>query len=211
MQNPLFATLSAARDRLARQGLLAPEGATVSLRDPASATLLLLDAAGREALQCPIENAAAKTGAAAAHAAIYRLRGDVGAIAAGGGYFGAALADFGGRLPQIFDEQARHLGRMGAPARTVAALAPELRQGGNAVLLEGLAVCLGVNCARMLHNAELFEKCAKAYVLAAASGARVGTLPWWVQRIVHGRLRRDERRAAQRIARGLLAEEARGY
>jgi hypothetical protein len=60
-------------------------------------------------------------------------------------------------------------------------------------------------------NAELLEKCAKAYVLAAATGQPVPTLPWWVCKIAIGRLHKDQRRAAERFAQALLPEETRGY
>jgi hypothetical protein len=60
-------------------------------------------------------------------------------------------------------------------------------------------------------NAELFEKCAKAYVLARATGLPMHTLPWWVCRIANGRLKKDQRRATERFALGLLPEEVKGY
>ena len=126
-----------------------------------------------------------------------------------GGLFGACLADFGGALPQVFDEQARHIGPMASTHS--AAIGPALGHGGNALLWQGVPLCLGTTCTRMALNAELFEKCAKAYVLAAATGGRVAQLPWLVRRIANGRLRKDQRRAAQAFARGELPVESRGY
>ena len=64
---------------------------------------------------------------------------------------------------------------------------------------------------RLALNTELFEKCAKAYVLAAASGGAVRPLPWLVRRVANGRLRKDRRAAVARWAQGLLPEEAKGY
>lgn len=46
---------------------------------------------------------------------------------------------------------------------------------------------------------------------ALAQGGKTRPLPWWVRRIAHGRLRRDERRAARRFRNGALPEEVKGY
>lgn len=154
---------------------------------------------------------AAGSDGASVHAAIYRLRRDVGAVALGGAPFGEALADFGGVLPVVFDEQARHIGRMGAAAQDAAGLADALRHGGNAFMFAGVPVCLGTTCQRMVLNAELFEKCAKAWVLATATGGSVRPLPWWVQFIANRRLMKDETRAVLRFAQGRFPDEARGY
>jgi hypothetical protein len=145
------------------------------------------------------------------HAAIYACRADVGAIAAGGGAFGLCLADFGAVMPGVFDEQARHLGCMPAGVEDPRDLAPRLGGGGNVLVARGLPVCLGMTASRATLNAELFEKCAKAYVLAMASGGHVRPLPWIVRTVANRRLLKDERRAAQRFGLGLLPEESRGY
>lgn len=223
----LAAALCAARARLAAQGLAGTVRASVSLRLPGGQGLLFLD--GSERPPRPLAVAPANTGAGAdpyapaLHAAIYARRADVGAVLIGGGRFGRALVGLGGAIPLAFDEQARHLGRMPPPglqgqgpgaaphAALDAALARALAPGGNAALLDGVVACLGTTCQRMVFNAELFEKCATAYVLACATGGPVTTLPWWVCRIATGRLARDQRRAAGRFAQGLLAEDVRGY
>jgi hypothetical protein len=72
-------------------------------------------------------------------------------------------------------------------------------------------MCLGMTAMRLALNAELFEKCAKAHVLAVAGGGRARALPWIVRFVANRRLRHDEQRAAQRFAQGLLAEETQGY
>ncbi|MGM9491051.1 hypothetical protein [Ideonella sp. YS5] len=190
------------RDRLAARQLLRGAGAGVSLRIPGSGELWFgaaADEAPRRLADVPL------------HTALYAARPDVGAIAVGGGVFGACLADFGGRMPEVFDEQARHLGRMGPAVRSTESFVTSLRAGGNALLVDGVTVCLGTTGSRLALNAELFEKCAKAYVLAAAAGGPVKPLPWWVRHIANGRLRKDQGRAAARLAQGLLPEESRGY
>jgi hypothetical protein len=100
---------------------------------------------------------------------------------------------------------------MGRPAWSDTDLAAALDITGNALLLRGQPMCLGTTCTRLALNAELFEKCAKAYVLAAAAGGRVKELPWLVRRIANGRLVKDERRAAQAFGRGELPVESSGY
>lgn len=158
-----------------------------------------------------VDWSAASPGDRQTHATIYQARHDVGAILVGGGAFGNCLADFGGAMPILFDEQARHIGYMGPPAGAERELPRALRRGGNAVLVRGVPVCLGATGTRMALNAELFEKCAKAYTLAKASGARFTLLPWWVAVIANGRLMKDEKRAAQCFASGQLPPESRGY
>lgn len=200
--------------RLRARRLLPQHGASLSLRIPGADAMWFgavgagAASDGEVALRVGIGAQAA--GEAMLHAAIYRMRPDVGAIAVGGGAYGTLLAGFGGRMAGLFDEQVRHLGRMPPPAAS-GELPPGLREGGNAFLQGGVPVCLGTTAARLAMNAELFEKCAKAYVLAAASGERIKALPWLVRFIANGRLRKDQRRAGTRFAAGLFAEESRGY
>lgn len=166
------------------------------------------DAAPRQIL---LERAVQTKSGAKIHAAVYGAREDVGAIAVGGGSYGRCLADFGGFMPQVFDEQARHLGGMPIPNNDLGAMPLSLREGGNAILVREAAVCLGMTAIRLALNAELFEKCAKAYVLAVATGGRVKPLPWLVRFVANRRLRKDEMRASRRFSKGLLPEETKGY
>jgi hypothetical protein len=211
LESSLTTTLLAARERCARQGYLGSNEAGLSTRLPGSTDFLFVDAGA--AAPWRLSWLDAQEGLLTLHAAIYRLRADVGAVLSGGGVFTTALHDFGGTMPVGFDEQARHLGRMPEAAPSIAALEmrPRLANGANTILVGSLPVCLGTTCQRLVLNAELVEKCAKAYVLAAATGEPVGELPWWVRKIAIGRLHKDQRRAAQRFALGLLPEETRGY
>jgi hypothetical protein len=197
------------RERLHGRQLLA-EDASVSLRIPGSEAMWF-GAAGDAAPTRLSWRAAPAGEGPALHAAVYAARADVGGVATCSGSFGLCLVDFGGVLPQVFDEQARHLGRMGPAAAAPGDVARALREGGNVVLVHGRPVCLGTTATRLALNAELFEKCAKAYVLAAATGGRVRPLPWIVRRVANGRLAKDERRAAERFLQGLLPEESKGY
>ena len=196
------------RERLQARRLLPAEAASLSLRIPASDKMWFGLATDAQPRQVPLH---AASGDSELHAAGYRARADVGAMAVGGAEFGRCLADFGGAMPQAFDEQARHLGPMGPAAAAVHDVARSLRRGGNVLLVQRRPVCMGMTAMRLALNAELFEKCAKAYVLAVAGGGRVRPLPWIVRRIANGRLRKDEERASRRFAQGQLPEETQGY
>ena len=209
----LTTTLRDARDRCARQGLLTSPQSGLSLRVPGRSSFMFLDAAAstpqRQSLRAlPFDVPLSLS----IHATVYRLRQDVGAVLSGGGAYSSALAELAHAMPLAFDEQARHLGRMHKAilTATVRELQETLRDGANTALVGDLPICMGTTCQRAVLNAELFEKCAKAYVLAAATGQPVSTLPWWVCRIAIGRLHKDQRHARQRFSRGLLPEESRG-
>jgi len=205
----LGALWPALRERLRAKELLGGDASGLSLRIPGIGMWF-----GRSANEVPVRvrlGADALPAGAEIHSAVYTVRPDVGAVAVGGGRFSARLADFGGRMPGVFDEQVRHLGRMGEPARGVGGIARALAEGGNVFVVGDTPVCLGTTAARLALNAELFEKTAKAWVLATAAGGQVRQLPWIVRWVANGRLMKDERRAAQRFATGLLPKETRGY
>lgn len=207
----LESTWRQTRERLAVKDLLGADAAALSLRCPGTSLMWLGDAGAAAPLLLDWRDADALPPAARTHARLYARRGDIGAIAWSAGPFGRCLADFGGRLPQVFDEQARHIGPMPAPLAAPAALASAQLGAGNAMLLAGQPLCLGTSARRLALNIELFEKCAKAYVLAAATGGRTRELPWWVRRIANGRLYKDQARAAAAFHRGELPSESTAY
>lgn len=192
-----------------RLSSLVESGSSVSLRIPGKECMWWgrLDDAAPTCIDWPEH----VMGDSQTHHAIYRARADVGAVLLGGGDFARSLGDFGGVMPILFDEQARHIGHMGVPAASVQDLAAALQRGGNAVLIKGVPVTLGTTGTRMALNAQLFEKCAKAFTLAKASGARMTLLPWWVVLVANRRLMKDEKRATQCFARGEIPPENRGY
>jgi hypothetical protein len=192
-----------------RLSSLVESGSSVSLRIPGKECMWWgrLDDAAPTCIDWPEH----VMGDSQTHHAIYRARADVGAVLLGGGDFARSLGDFGGVMPILFDEQARHIGHMGVPAASVQDLAAALQRGGNAVLIKGVPVTLGTTGTRMALNAQLFEKCAKAFTLAKASGARMTLLPWWVVLVANSRLMKDEKRATQCFARGEIPPENRGY
>ncbi|WP_371181558.1 hypothetical protein [Xanthomonas sacchari] len=198
------------RERLAAKRLLGDDAVALALRCPGT-TAMCCGALAAERPQWLDWRDPALPAAAQVHAQVYARRPDVGASAWSAGLFGLRLVDVGGVLPQVFDEQARHIGPMPAPLSAAEALATAPAGGGSALLLGARPLCLGITAQRLALNVELFEKCAKAYVLAAATGGRVRELPWWVRRIANGRLRKDQRRAAAAFAAGELPVESKGY
>jgi ribulose-5-phosphate 4-epimerase/fuculose-1-phosphate aldolase len=143
----------------------------------------------------------------AVHAAVYRTRGDSGAIVHSHQQWASALRLLPRPMPGIFDEQVRQLGRrVERLPFSNSALSKEairkLKRGDNAFLFGNGVLLLGMTCDRAVFNAELIEKCAKAYVLACATGRPVGTIPLYVRVIAGRRLLKDERRSAESYARG---------
>ncbi|MDH0863943.1 hypothetical protein [Mitsuaria sp. GD03876] len=224
--DPGGAAWHALRQRLLARGLLMARADSLSVRDPATRRMWWGTEADALARPLPLAtgdappallvrsaavSAAATAAAIALHRAVYAARDDVCAVLVGGGAFGRRLADFGGCMPSVFDEQIRQLGRMAPPTDDLARLPRALSGGGNAALHAGQVLLLGMTPDRLALNAELFEKCAKAWVSAAAGGARVRTLPWLVRHVANGRLMKEQARARDQVRRGCLPEETRGY
>lgn len=205
MQAQLQADWLAARERLAAKGLLQADAAALSLRVPGSDRIWHGDA--RDDAPRLIDGPQAGGVAAT----VFAARPDVCAVVCGGGRFGGLLHAFGGCLPAVFDEQVRHLGRMPAAQSLRPGWHAALAGGANVLLLDGLPLVLGTTATRGVLNAELFEKCAKAGVLAIAAGGAIEPLPWIVRHVANSRLLKDEARARARVAQGRLPEESRGY
>ncbi len=139
------------------------------------------------------------------HRTVYLTRPDAGAVLMNHQPWASALAQSGPGMPGIFDEQIRHLGS------TVAVLdysavnvinCAFLDTGANAYVLNQHVLCLGMTLDRLVFNAELLEKCAKAFILATSTGKPVGRIPWLVRWIANGRLMKDERHSARQYAAG---------
>ncbi|MAK92029.1 MAG: hypothetical protein CMI13_12440 [Oleibacter sp.] len=161
------------------------------------------------------------------HQWLYAQRTDISAIVSASGEYGAYLARLStlpdamnahkGKahkntgMPGIFDEQVRHLGIMRAPANNLKQASSALQCNGNLAILFGQNIVMGMTANRLILNAELFEKSAKAYVLAAATGGQIKQLPWLVRFFANRRLLKDQKRAREAIAMGRLPDESRGY
>lgn len=198
------------RARLAAKGLLQHAQASLALRCPGQHHMWCGLTARSEPQLIDLQQSALPS-PFRVPAEVLAARPDVGALLWGGGPYSACLADFGSELPQVFDEQARHIGPMAPACAEPAQLRKALRQRGNVLLWQGVPLCLAVTATRLALNSELLEKCAKAYVLAIAAGGQVEALPWLVRYIANGRLRKDQRRAALAYGRGVYPEESKAY
>jgi ribulose-5-phosphate 4-epimerase/fuculose-1-phosphate aldolase len=219
------ATLLEGCRRLAGKGFLNAPSDSFSMRVPGSTEMIFasgchdwrqVGVADLQAVSFSVRDGSSGLHAAILHAAIYRERADVGAVAISSPKGARLLAHCGGCFPTLFDEQARHIGAPAKPLAEAASLRVDLvtktfRRGTNAVLLGEQLLCLGVTCERVLCNSELYEKCAQAYVIAHASGNRIREIPGWVRLIANRRLLRDEYRAAASYRHGVTPEGIGGY
>ncbi|WP_390905498.1 class II aldolase/adducin family protein [Occallatibacter riparius] len=152
----------------------------------------------------------------ALHSCIYKERPDVGSIAISSPKGARILAQSGANLPPLFDEQLRHIGPPGVARLEKVELCSQLvkdafRRGRNAALLGAGLICLGMTCERAVFNAELFEKCAQAFVISRATGVRASIIPRWVQIVATRRLRRDQRKAAASLLNGQIPDQLSAY
>ena len=206
--------------RLASKGFFNTPANSFSMRIPGSMEMILTS--GHEDWRqigiADLHTASllAHEGLSGLHASIYQERADVGAVAISSPKGVRLLARYGGRLPPVFDEQVRHIGSSVGPLQDEEKahgdmLRKTFRRGANAALLGERLLCLGMTCDRVLFNTELYEKCSQAYVIAKASGSRIGFIPLWVRLIANRRLLKDERRAAASYRNGHIPEGINAY
>ncbi len=148
----------------------------------------------------------------AMHAAIYQVRPDVNALIHTHQVYTSALTLVKAPIPALFDEQARFLGRSVeiipyAPSGTGLlknAVAKHVRNHNNAFMMQNHgALVFGHDMERAIHNVEILEKCALAYLLALCTERKVSKIPLAVREIAFAKLRKDQKK----IERG---EEAKG-
>jgi ribulose-5-phosphate 4-epimerase/fuculose-1-phosphate aldolase len=206
--------------RLASKGFLNTASDSFSLRIPGAMEMISTsghaDWSRIEVTDLQTRSLFSKDGLNGLYASIYRARTDVGAVAISSPRGVRLLAGYGGVLPPIFDEQVRQIGSSVGPLcyqKGVDAdgVRKTFGRGANAALLGHQLVCLGMTCERVLLNTELYEKCARAYVIAKASGGPIGSIPFWVRLIAKQRLRKDERRAAASYRNGCIPEGINAY
>lgn len=199
------------QSRFITKGLFGSPGDSFSMRIPGKPEFLLVrpdhEKPESVSINCPGENVPGL------HARLYRTRADAGAVLISATPWSAALANAAETIPLLFDEQARHIGKVAAPVRSgdLGGLESALLGGANIAIIGEQRLCLGVTPERIVFNAELFEKCAKAFVVALSSGRRIKRIPWWVQSIAGGRLRKDQVRAAESLAAGRIPEGMNAY
>jgi ribulose-5-phosphate 4-epimerase/fuculose-1-phosphate aldolase len=169
--------------------------------------LLEVDAQGSYTVRLAATETAASVQLLRWHLAVYRHRSDVGAILANHQPWAQALNQLGCGMPGIFDEQIRHLGTSVKLLENKSVDDGQyqwLRRGENAFVLNQNVLCLGMTLDRCVFNAELLEKCSKAFVLATCTGKPVDKIPWLIRYIANGRLMKDEKYAASQHALGQI-------
>ena len=144
--------------------------------------------------------------ACAAHAAVYRLRADAGGILTARQPWASRLARLPEPMPAVFDEQVRQLGQ-----RVERFSSDAVRGGANAFLVNDGVLIIGFTAARAVLNAELLEKCAKAYLLASLTGRSIGRIPMLIRIVAGRRLRKDQKRAAEFYSRGEMPPDFSTY
>jgi hypothetical protein len=197
--------------RLRTRSLFGGPGDSLSVRVPGREEFLFATPERSEPKAVPFQTTGLE--AADLHAAIYRFRKDAGGVLIGQTPWSTALANIGATIPTLFDEQARHIGSAGKPIAVGrhTRLLRALKGGTNVAIYGDQRICIGTTPSRVVFNAELFEKCAKAFVIAHAGGDRIGKLPGWVRCIAGARLRKDQKRAALSYARGRIPEGMDAY
>jgi hypothetical protein len=208
--------LRQAAARLRSNGLLRPNDST-SLRVPGTGHFLYLQTGASETSDFSLTER--QIGEVETHRLVYTVRPDVGAVLFGSLPFGSQLHQAGAIVPSVFDAQLRCLGaetlRITTPSDPPSAQ-QAFRNGANAfVVLDfgapARALCFGFALDLLLFNTELLEKCAKAYLVAAATGMPIRRLPWFVRWIATRRLAKDSRLAAGHFARGAAANIKKPY
>ena len=206
MQNEIQRQLTDAVNRLRSKGLFVTGKDRLSLRIPGERQFLLTVGDNGDFETITFE-------ADSLHATVYRLRGDAGAILIGSNRWSVAIAAIGTSPPVMYDEQARHIGKIPAivDSSNSSGLETAIVSGATVIHFGELCIRIGVTRDRAVFNAELYEKCATAYVLAHSSGGRIKKIPGWVQYIAGGRLRKDQKRAAESYAVGKIPEGMNAY
>lgn len=145
----------------------------------------------------------------AMHGAIYQARGDVNAVIHTHQVYVSALTLIHMPIPALFDEQARFLGRSVeiipyAPSGTGLlknTVAKHVQNHNNAFMMQNHgALVFGTDMERAVHNVEILEKCALAYLVAICSERKVSKIPAPVREIAFAKLRKDQKRIEEMTA-----------
>ncbi len=139
----------------------------------------------------------------AMHGAVYQVRKDVNAIVHTHQVYTSALTLIKAPIPALFDEQTRFLGRSVdiipyAPSGTSLlknAVAKHVKNHNNAYMMQNHgALIFGHDMERAVHNVEILEKCALAYLLAICSERKISKIPLAVREIAFSKLRNDQKK-----------------
>jgi L-ribulose-5-phosphate 4-epimerase len=150
----------------------------------------------------PIEGHLKPSVESAMHGAVYQVRADVNAIVHTHQAYVSALTLIKTPIPALFDEQARFLGRSVeiipyAPSGTgflKNIVAKHVKNHNNAFMMQNHgALVFGHDMERAVHNVEILEKCALAYLLALCSERKISRIPLAVREIAFDKLRKDQK------------------
>ena len=139
----------------------------------------------------------------AMHGAVYQARADVNAIVHTHQAYVSALTLIKTPIPALFDEQARFLGRSVeiipyAPSGTGMlknTVAKHVKNQNNAFMMQNHgALVFGHDMERAVHNVEILEKCALAYLLAICSERKISKIPLAVREVAFAKLRKDQKK-----------------
>ena len=142
----------------------------------------------------------------AMHGAIYQARPDVNAVIHTHQAHVSALTLIKAPIPALFDEQARFLGRSVdiipyAPSGTGMlknTVAKHVKNHNNAFMMQNHgALVFGHDMERAIHNVEILEKCALAYLLAICSERKLSKIPLAVREVAFAKLRKDQKKIEQ--------------
>ena len=145
----------------------------------------------------------------AMHGAIYQARGDVNAIIHTHQVYASALTLIKAPIPALFDEQARFLGRTiqiipYAPSGTGLLknqVAKHVKTHNNAFMMQNHgALVFGHDIERAMHNVEILEKCALAYLVAICSERQISKIPLAVREIAFAKLRSDQKKVEKGLS-----------
>ena len=137
------------------------------------------------------------------HGAIYQVRDDVNAIVHTHQVYTSTLTMIGAPIPSLFDEQARFLGRSVeiipyGPSGTGMLknkIVKHVQNHNNAYMMRNHgALIFGHDMLRAVHNVEILEKCALAYLIAICSERKVSKIPLIVREVAFAKLRKDQKK-----------------
>ena len=140
----------------------------------------------------------------ALHAGIYVTRADVQAVVHTHQVYASTLALINKPIPALFDEQVRFLGRSVeiipyAPSGTgflKNAIVKHIKNHNNAYIMKNHgALCFGQDVERAVHNVEILEKCALAYLLTLCTEQKTSKIPLPIREIAFSKLRKDQKKA----------------
>lgn len=144
----------------------------------------------------------------AMHAAVYQARADVNAVIHTHQVYPSTLAIIKMPIPALFDEQVRFLGRSVdiipyAPSGTGMLKNTIVKHIGNHhnayMMANHGALVFADSIERAMHNVEVLEKCALAYLLAVCTEKKVTKIPLFVREIAFAKLRKAQKKVENGI------------